>query len=150
MPVLSPPSSVIRLPDWPARLNALIERRRHMPFKWGLHDCCQFARAAVAELRGADPAAGLGKKLRPYKRCSGAALNLHRLGGVEALPMACGLEEMRVTMAQRGDVVLVDQVREPSRVGSALGICLGEQSAFPAKRGLVFVATLECRRAWRV
>ncbi|MBM3855052.1 MAG: hypothetical protein FJ399_18170, partial [Verrucomicrobia bacterium] len=37
-----------RLPDWPARLDAFIEQRRRSAFAWGVHDCCQFARAAVA------------------------------------------------------------------------------------------------------
>lgn len=132
-----------RLDDWPTRLDAFIERRRRMPFKWGAHDCCQFARAAVAELRGSDPAAGL--VLKRYKSCSGAALLLRKIGGIEALPGACGLEEIRVTMAGRGDVVVADFNARP-----VLGVCMGGQSAFPAKHGLVFLSTLACRRVWKV
>ena len=133
-----------RLPDWPARLNAFIERRRHMPFKWGVHDCCQFARAGAAAQRGVDPAAAL--ELRKYRSSSGAAVLLRRLGGVEALPGACRLQEIGVKLAQRGDVVCTTD----ERGRAALGLCVGEYSAFPGNHGLSFVRTLQCRRAWRV
>ena len=131
-----------RVDNWPARLNAFVERRRRMPFRWGVHDCCQFARAAVAELRGTDPASGLA--LRQYRRSSGAARLLRRLGGADALPGACGLAAIPVTQAGRGDLVCYE-VNRP-----ALGICLGAKSAFPGGHALVFIATLECQRAWKV
>lgn len=136
--------STARQPDWPARLHAYIERRRRMPFRWGVHDCCQFARRAAEALRGTDPAAALA--LKPYRSSSGAAANLRRLGGAEALPGLCGLAEIRVKLAQRGDLVCTDDARGRP----ALGVCVGAESAFPGDQGLVFIATLACRRAWRV
>lgn len=131
-----------RREDWDQQLNALVERRRHMPFRWGFHDCCQFARYAVEAQTGSDPAQEW--KLRSYKTASGAARELRRLGGLENLPARAGAVEIRVTLARRGDIVLC-----PSGERFALGVCLGAMTAAPTKHGLVFIPTLECSRAWR-
>lgn len=141
-----------RLQDWPARLSALIERRRRMPFKYGVHDCCQFARAAVQAQTGIDPADTVG--LQAYRTHSAATVQLRRLGGIEVLPSAIGLEEVPVSFAQRGAIVLLHHAagrpeKQLVRL-SSLGICLGEHSVFPARRGLVFHCTAACAQAWRV
>lgn len=132
-----------RIQNWPAALHAFIESRRSVPFAWGTHDCCQFARRGVESQRGSDPAAAL--KLGHYKRAPGAAVVLRRLGGIEALPGRCGLEEVRVPMAQRGFVLLAEFEGKPT-----LGICVGDKAVFAGEHGLIFIAAKNCLRAWRV
>jgi hypothetical protein len=131
-----------RLPDWPARLVAYLAQHRCTPFAWGTQDCCQFARHGVAALRGADPAKGL--RLRRYTTAKGAAAVLARLGGLAAIPARCGLTEIPLTRAGRGDVVLGEFENGPT-----LGLCAGEKSAFVGPGGLDFRPTLDCLRAWR-
>lgn len=141
-----------RLQDWPGRLAALIEGRRRMPFKYGVNDCCQLARAAIVAQTGLDPAAELG--LQDYRTRSAASAQLRRLGGIAALPAAIGLEEIPLAFAGRGALVLLHHAAErPDQQLvrlSSLGICLGEHSVFPARRGLVFHRTAACAQAWRV
>ena len=134
-----------RTPNWPEKLAALIQAVASSPFKWGTHDCCQFARRSVRELTGRDPARGLG--LRNYKTARGALNNLRRLGGLEALAEKAGLPSIPVLRAQRGDVALA---RVGPRNDNALGIVVGAKAAFVGAHGLVFVPLGECLRAWRV
>jgi hypothetical protein len=141
-----------RVQTWPRDLAALIERRRHMPFRFGMHDCCQFARAAIEAQTGEDPAALL--RLASYRRRAHAAAELRRLGGIAALPAAAGLAPIAPGIAGRGAIGL--QRYESPRPGmaplqlEALGVCLGIMSAFPGRRGLVFNRTLGCIAAWRI
>ncbi len=134
----------LRLADWPARLDAYLESARPRRFAWGVHDCGQFARGGVAALRGSDPAAAL--RLARYRTRAGAAAQLRRLGGIAAIPAACGLTPRPLPLAHRGDVVLHDF----PGVGATLGLCLGRAAAFPGAHGLVFVPTLAGRCAWEV
>jgi hypothetical protein len=131
--------------DWPRRLADFLASRYRTPFAWGTHDCCQTARAGVRAITGRDLGRGLG--LRRYRTALGAAKQLARLGGIEAIPARAGLEEIPITYAKRGDVVLgpVGTTRE-----LALGIVIGDKAAFAGTEGLDYLAVLECRRAWRV
>jgi hypothetical protein len=138
------PLKSARREDWPARLAAYIEQRLRVPFAWGVHDCCQFARHAAATVRRRDPSKGIG--LRRYRTARGALKLLAALGGIEAIPGRCKLEEIPVAMAGRGDILCADDAEGQS----ALGVCLGAFAAFPAKDGLVFTPTLSARRAWKV
>ncbi|MDP1580655.1 MAG: hypothetical protein Q8M02_10270 [Candidatus Didemnitutus sp.] len=131
-----------RLNDWPERLAALIKARRSMPFAWGSHDCCQFARAGITAITGQDPARGFG--LRRYRTERAAAAILRRLGGIEALLGRAGFVEIRIALAQRGDVMLL---RCPS---PTLGLCLGTEVAVPTADGLTFYPALQAARAWRI
>lgn len=135
-----------RVHDWPEKLTAYLAQRRCMPFAWGVHDCCQFARRGVQAQLGRDPIKGRQLKLTAYRKAATAQRILDRVGGVEALPEKCGLAEVPVKRAHRGDLVLSPDI-ESRR---ALGICAGEKSVFAAKDGLLFVPTLACTRAWRV
>jgi hypothetical protein len=142
--------------DWAARLFAFVEHHRRQPFKWGERDCCMFVCAGILTTTGLDPAAKLfrGK----YRDAVGAARLLKKHGGVEAIAASVcaehGFPEVRVAMAQRGDVVLidVDEAGHPAKgaARSALGLCIGGQSVFPGPDGLKFVGVGECRRAWAV
>jgi len=132
-----------RLQNWASLLDALIEQRRCMPFAWGTHDCCQFARVAVKAMTGSDPAAKWG--LRRYKSARGAVNNLNRLGGLEALPAKAGLQEIMLAYAGRGDVLVCDIEGRP-----ALAICLGAVCVGPGATGLVFQKTSDAQSAWKV
>src|SRR5690606_22592569 len=69
---------------------------------------------------------------------------LSRFGGIEGLAeYVCeksGFAEVPVSMAQRGDVVLIKDM---------LGICLGRRVAAPGKEGVVYLPR-QFDRAWRV
>jgi hypothetical protein len=133
--------------NWPTLLAEFIEKRRHMAFEWGTHDCCLFVCDAVLAITGIDPAQDVfrGK----YRDALGARRLLRRHGGVEkiAAKICARLEfgEVRLTLAGRGDVMLYMDGEEP-----VLGVCLGRLSAFVAPDGLRFVPTLSCSRAWKV
>ena len=149
-PITPPPARVRRRQDWPQRFAAFIEERRHTPFAWGQHDCCLFACDGIVATTGLDPAAKLFRG--QYHEALGAVRLLREHGGVEALAArTCaeyGWPELRtVRLAQRGDLLLCDLTnhREP-----ALGLCVGEQGAFPSADGLVFVGVEHCLRAWRI
>lgn len=149
-PLPAPAARLARVQAWPIQLRALLERRRRMPFRYGLHDCCQLARRALEAQTGVDPAAAWD--LRPYRTHAAAAAALARLGGLEALPIAAGLVEVPVPRAARGDIVLLRYEAprpdmDPLRL-AALGVCDGLLSAFPGRRGLLFRPTLECAKAW--
>lgn len=131
-----------RLPDWPEQLAAFLAQRRRMPFAWGVHDCCQFARRAVEAITGRDPAAHL--ELGFYATERGAARVLARLGGITELPGQCGLRAVPLSFVRRGDVVLLGGSQP------ALGICIGGRVAFPASFGLAVLDLRACFRAWRV
>jgi hypothetical protein len=131
--------------DWPRRLADFLASRYRTPFAWGTHDCCQTARAGVRAITGRDLGRGLG--LRRYRTALGAAKQLARLGGIEAIPARAGLEEISITYARRGDVVL-------GPAGSAgelaLGLVVSDKAAFAAPEGFEYRPVLECKRAWRV
>jgi len=134
-----------RLPNWPQAFAAYLAQRRCMPFAWGTHDCCQFARRGAEAITGIDP--GTIVAVGDYSDAAGAQAQLEALGGLEAIPQKCGFAEIPVTRAQRGDWVAGPFGREGK---AAIGLCDGEKSAFLAAKELQFKATLECSRAWRV
>lgn len=89
-----------RLFDWPERVIALIEERRHMPFIWGTNDCALFPADCVLAATGVDLAAGM----RTYTTELGAARIVRKRGGMEGL--ARGLREKHIGFAQFSDIVL--------------------------------------------
>ena len=115
-----------RVSNWPAKLTAYIHARRSMEFAWGTHDCCQFARGAVAATTGVDPAAAWS--LPEYHTCLSALRILKLNGGLAALPLKAGLQEISILRAGRGDIVLA-----PFGKREALGVCVGPLAAFPGK-----------------
>lgn len=142
--------------DWASRLHAYLDEVQTLPFEWGKRDCCLFVCDGLRTITGLDPAAKMfrGK----YRDATGAARLLKKHGGVEAVAkkICRGLEwpEVRVALAQRGDVVLldVDASGRPA-VGAdqgALGLCVGRESVFMGIAGQQRLPTSQCRRAWAV
>lgn len=135
-----------RLQDWPERLAAFVEERRHAPFAWGSHDCAMFAGSAIEAQTGTDPCAAFRGR---YSGEDGAEAITAPAGGFEALLAATlaefGAPECPPAVAQRGDVGLV-------RVGNteALGVVLGGVVAVPGVERLQFVPVGRVYRAWAV
>lgn len=92
-------------------------------------------------MTGQDPLPGI----ESYSSALGAIRVLRRHGGIENLPVEAGFREVRGPCAKRGDIVSI-----PAGRGTALGICLGRDSAFAGKEGLVFLRTSAGLHFWGV
>jgi len=140
-----------RVENWHLALHALIQDRRSMHFAWGRHDCCQFAGAAAAALTGDGKfTAHAGK----YSTALGARRYLMTLTGVKdpdaaiyALPEFFGLQEINPNLAQRGDIVAIEQGHHAALAVVTLDARL---LAAPALAGLEFMPREHAMRAWRV
>ena len=132
--------STPRLPDWQARLGALLDARRTMPFAWGSNDCCLFAADCVQAVTGIDPALGL----RQYNDAAGAARMLARLGGVRGAGNALLGVSVGALFARVGDI---GEVQVGQR--EALGVCNGDGWLAVGEVGLVALPLSNAVRAWR-
>ena len=140
LPPIVPP----RRADWPERLHAFVESRRHDPFAWGRNDCATFAAGAVCAMTGAH----LGALLPGgWGNQSDAARLLADLCGLEAAAVRMLGEPLRgmpARYAPRGSVVLVPIEQRPT-----LGLMLGRDVwCAPGQSGLVFRPAAEVRVAW--
>ena len=139
----SPAQRLVRLPDWPMRLDALVFGRLMTPFAWGNNDCALFAADCVLAMTGVDLAAGL--------RSLGARAAmrlLQRHGGmVQLIPEA--LRPLpRVADATEGDIALLPADR---RGRMALAVCTrGDRVLAPGRAGLMIAPRTGAVRAWRV
>jgi hypothetical protein len=133
-----------RRSDWPERLAALVEARRHVPFTWGAHDCAMFAADAVlaqtdrdflARWRGAYATEDQGEAI------TGGAFGTFMAAALAAF----GAAECPTGLAQRGDVALV-------RYGNtqSLGVVLGGSVAVPGLSRLSFLPAGTIERVWVV
>lgn len=131
----------MRYEDWPARLNAFLADEQ--PFEWGRRDCTLFAADAVLCITGIDPAKPWRGR---YKTAIGAARIQKAHGGLAELVAQAGLEEVRPTMAQRGDVVLIQSTDGPTlAVVNLSGNVSGQ-----GQSGVTVYPIKEATRAWRV
>lgn len=130
-----------RLPDWQARLGALLEQRTPMPFAWGINDCCMFAADAVLACTGVDPGAAHRGN---YSDASGGARTLQNLGGVAGVGDALFGAPVAPLAARVGDIGLV---RVSDR--DALAVCNGATWLAPGEKGLVALPLAAATRAWR-
>lgn len=122
-----------RLLGWERRLFDLLEHNRTEPFKWGRHDCCTWAAAAVAAVSG-QQISMLGK----YATARGALRLVQKPGGLQAtVTSVLGFEPLSARHAQRGDVVLLSQ--PGSFDGYALAVCFGGDAYAPGENGLVAI-----------
>lgn len=129
----------MRLPNWPALLDAYIERHRGTPFAYGQHDCALFAAGAVQAITGNRPPMPVWHNARQAMRALFAAGSLR--DAVDAvLPALPGPAH-----AQRGDVMLVPMVHGP-----CLAVCAGHLWAAPGASGLAFGPVGDAVAAWGV
>ncbi|MBA4344406.1 MAG: hypothetical protein C0423_19880 [Methylibium sp.] len=129
--------------DWMTRLNALVMLRLAEPFAWGRNDCGSFAADAALAMTGHDVLRGL----RGPRRSERATLRQMRAaGGVSAVLAQAGLQRVDPALAQRGDVVLIDQ----GRGWPVLSICMGAHAVAPGPGGLEQAAMALAQEAWRL
>lgn len=132
----------MRLPDWHARLIALIHARKAQPMAWGVNDCCLWPADAVLAMTGRDPA----KPWRgTYSSARGARLALAMVGGLAGAGALCG-PEIQPLCAQVGDVGLVSS----NGMREAGAVCIGANWLAVVRNGLGLVELSAARKAWRV
>jgi len=122
----------MRVEGWEAILANEIEKARGVAFSWSTHSCAFWTADVVKAITGTDHA-------KPYRNKIKSELSAARLLKKTPLENLVPLKTKPVSFAQRGDVVMFD---------GALGVCIGQQSAFIGKDGLKFVQTLQCVAAW--
>jgi hypothetical protein len=138
-------AAVMRLPDWEARLAALIEAVRDRPYQIGKWDCAQFCGAAVEAVLGDNPAAPFrgryrnrrqGIRLLPGRRFKLRGF-LTNLFGPPVAPL----------FLRRGDIAMM---------GTAIGVRWGAGLLFVGadagadREGLVYRPVEDARCGWRV
>jgi hypothetical protein len=138
-------AAVTRLPDWEARLAALIEAVRDRPYQIGRWDCAQFCGAAVEAVLGDNPAAPFlgryrsrngGLRLLPGRRFKLRGF-LTNLFGPPVAPL----------FLRRGDIAMM---------GTAIGVRWGAGLLFVGadeiedREGLVYRPVEDARFGWRV
>lgn len=122
-------------------LLALVSGRMNTPVAFGEHDCVLFANAAAQAQTGRDLLAEL--EIDPdWTDQDAAARAIARAGGLgTALDKV--LKPIPISMAQRGDLVIV-----PSPTGPALGVMLGAVIVAPGVKGLLHLPRKEALLAW--
>ncbi|MBW6400425.1 hypothetical protein KPL78_21370 [Roseomonas sp. HJA6] len=114
-----------RLPDWPARLAALLVAAETRPFDAHRWNCGRFALASV-------------------EACTGAPARIRMRPSLEATADSAGFPRVPPAFARPGDVVLAG---DPPRLGVAVA---GGRAAFVGPHGLVRVPLTTCTTAWRI
>jgi hypothetical protein len=131
----------MRVTDWHPRMIEVFEGAHGKRFRWGYHDCCQFAAKVRRAVTGADPR----KTFPRYRTKEAAAALLETHGGMLGL-LTHGLgEPVHASRACDGDIVLVDFERGQ---GPQPAVCRGVYSYAPGMRTLQKVETLKATAAW--
>lgn len=127
-----------RLPDWPERLAAMLERARTARFEWGVCDCVTFAAAAVLASTGRDV---LAPWRGGWRDARGAVQMLQRHGGLHAAACSVlGPAQRMPALARRGDILLMD-----AQSDKLLAVADGHRAWAPSRVGL-----LELPLSWAV
>lgn len=133
--------------DWRERLGRAIAEASSRQFEWGRFDCALHVCDCVKAITGVDPAETFRGT---YSDEAGAAAvhgdSLQEF--VAKIAKQLELPEISPTMAQRGDVVHVDN----GTTQGALGI-VGLDARFAvcaSDKGLVMVRLHRWKRAWKV
>lgn len=135
-----PRCAAARLPDWPARLAALVARRMQQPLQWGVHDCCLWAADVVQAVTGVDLAADLRGT---YATEAGAQAALQAHGGLVQLCISRLGRVAPPALAQPGDVGLAVVAGVPLLAAN------GGPWLAVGRAGLVVVPDAQVLRAWR-
>lgn len=140
--------------NWESLLADAIQTRRHMPFEWGVHDCCIFATNILTAYWDHDPMHAFRDDM--YADASGAAIALKRYGkgtlsktliSIFKAPVA---RQISPAMARRGDVVITDHGDSDLFKGQAVGICIGSRAIFADDIGWFPLPMTKIRRAWAI
>lgn len=140
-----------RYSDWPSRLQAHLDSCRDTRFRYGQHDCCLFSCDCILAITGTDIAAWFRGRYSDRKGALAAIKQRTGHTGVKAIAgytaAEYGMESIPVSMAQRGDMVLVGFGRKAS-----LGIVslTGLDVMSLTGKQIVRVALSHATAAWRV
>lgn len=135
-----------RLPYWESALNDCIEAARYKEYKIGKHDCALFVVEVIKRISGLDL---LGRLKDKYNNKAESLKFIKELGGKglkEAVVFILGYNDISVTLATQGDLLIYKDFKKEEH----LGICVGHKTVFLGESGLVFVNTLDCSYAWRI
>jgi hypothetical protein len=96
----------MRVNDWPKRLAAVIARHQALPSEYGVSDCYIIADDAVEAVTGKTM---YGASVRKYTTPAGAGKQLRKKGFTTVRDaFAAKFQEIPVSLAQRGDIGVVD------------------------------------------
>ena len=140
-----PPCPLVRRPDWPLRLEALVADRPQQPFAWGSQDCALFVADCVQALTGTDVAP---PALRRHRTPRAALRSLRAHGGLHGIAQAALGTPIDPALAGVGDVLLTRpsaQAHHPM-----LAVCNGATAIAPGPFGLVSLDLAQVSHAWRV
>lgn len=147
---------MIKREGWQTRLEAFIESRRSMPFKWGTNDCCQFAAQAIYAMAGfVDIPQLITAHFSGYETKKEAIETARLITGeklyarcIKKLPEQAGFKPIDPKTAQRGDLVMIKLRCEAPGIGV---VSLdGRYAVAPGLHGLMRFPVLSAKAAWRV
>lgn len=104
-------TSVIRYPDWDARLSIFLASHASDQFAYGSWDCFEFVRQATQAMTGTN----IAEKFRPYHSIAGYLRQIRRycnsfslVAFADKLMQEYGARQVERGYAQRGDLALAD------------------------------------------
>ena len=131
----------VRLPDWSARLSAVVDEVAGRPFSWEAGwVCVHWVDLAVERMTGVPDALGLYRDGFWSEQEAWAMLAAHDGSLRAACRRVFGTERVG-PFARRGDVAML-------RGRRSIGICLGATAAFVGEAGLERVPMAECPAAF--
>jgi hypothetical protein len=141
-----------RTQHWATReFNDHLIARAHAPHTYGENDCCTFAADGIKAMTGVD----IAEDFRGYTTEAGALKAIKKITGGSTVDdvanyVAKKYELTELThplMAQRGDLVLVEQADGPLMgLVHLSGACV----VAPGEVGLRRIALTAIKRAWRI
>lgn len=131
----------MRVTAWQDALHAVYASANGAPFKWGTHDCCQFAARCVASVTGQDHRLSFPKYASRRKALS--ILKAH--GGMRAFIEKSLGAPVHPSQATAGDIVLIDMGQ-----GEQPAVCLGLECCAPGRDRLEYRRTLSAIAAWKI
>jgi hypothetical protein len=146
-----PDEGLVRLWDWPSRLDVFLEGSRSKWFAYGLLDCGLFTCDAVLAMTGRDMADWVRGRYR--NRTEALHLVREHVGSTSVMALVekvCGdhqMPEVDPLRMQRGDVALI---RRGSGYSMGIMDLNGREIVTPAKVGLAWVPLARIARGWRV
>lgn len=114
-----------RLPDWPARLAAVLREAERRPFDDARWNCGRFVLACVEAMTGQ----------RPSWRAAPT---------LEAMAASAGFPPIAPALARPGDAVMAP---DPDRLGI---VVTAGRAVFVGPRGLLHIPAASCAAAWRI
>lgn len=129
----------MRVTNWREALLEVVEAAHGRRFRWGQHDCCQFAARCVEAVCGYQ-----ARLLFPTYQTKAEAFEiLESVGGMLALVTRALGEPQPVAFAGEGDIVLTDMGQGPQPA-----LCRGLICQAPGRRTLMTRKTLDASAAW--